>query len=64
MLDQQRGDLLKCSGVFETAGVSGGSAYRTYNGIDDLFQDTATAWVDNFVNFHLPANLPARQKAS
>jgi hypothetical protein len=64
MLDQQRGDLLKFSGVFETAGVSRGSTYRTHNGIDDLFQDIATAWVGDFVDFHLPANLPARQKAS
>lgn len=51
MLEQQRGDLLKFSDVFEAAGVSRGSAYRIYNGIDDLFQDIATEWVNNFVDF-------------
>ncbi|MGB5625877.1 MAG: TetR/AcrR family transcriptional regulator [Woeseiaceae bacterium] len=51
MLDQQRGDLLKFSDIFEAAGVSRGSAYRIYSGIDDLFQDIATEWVVNFVDF-------------
>ena len=51
LLEQQRGDWLKFSDVFEGAGVSRGSAYRIYDGIDDLFQDMATEWVRNFVNY-------------
>lgn len=44
------GESLKFSDVFEAAGVSRGSAYRIYIGIDDLFQDVATEWVSNFVD--------------
>lgn len=44
-------DTLKFSDVFEAAGVSRGSAYRIYNGMEDLMQDIATAWVNNFVEF-------------
>jgi AcrR family transcriptional regulator len=51
MLESERGDSLKFSDVFEAAGVSRGSAYRIYIGIDDLFQDIATEWVNNFVDF-------------
>lgn len=51
MLDLEREDTLKFSDVFEAAGVSRGSAYRIYNGIEDLFQDVATEWVNNFVAF-------------
>lgn len=51
MRERQRGDTLKFSDVFEAAGVSRGSAYRIYDGIDDLFQDIATEWVINFVEF-------------
>ena len=50
MLDHDS-DTLKFSDVFEAAGVSRGSAYRIYNGIEDLMQDIATAWVNNFVDF-------------
>jgi AcrR family transcriptional regulator len=51
MLEQERGDTLKFKDVFEAAGVSRGSAYRIYDGIEDLFQDIATEWVTNFVAF-------------
>lgn len=51
MQQQPRGESLKFSDVFEAAGVSRGSAYRIYNGIEDLFQDIATEWVNNFVAF-------------
>ena len=45
------GRRLRFSDVFAAAGVSRGSAYRIYNGIDDLMQDLATEWVNNFVEF-------------
>lgn len=48
---EQTGEPLKFSDVFEAAGVSRGSAYRIYIGIDDLFQDIATEWVNNFVDY-------------
>jgi len=50
------GQPLKFSDVFETAGVSRGSAYRIYNGMDDLLQDVATEWVNNFVDFLQTSN--------
>lgn len=46
---ENNGAQLKFSDVFEAAGVSRGSAYRIYIGIDDLLQDIATAWVNDFV---------------
>ncbi|MGI9249069.1 MAG: TetR/AcrR family transcriptional regulator [Woeseiaceae bacterium] len=48
---EQPGEPLKFSDVFQAAGVSRGSAYRIYIGIDDLFQDIATEWVNNFVDY-------------
>jgi len=48
---EQDADTLKFSDVFEAAGVSRGSAYRIYNGMEDLLQDIATAWVNNFVEY-------------
>lgn len=45
------GSPLKFSDVFEAAGVSRGSAYRIYIGVDDLLQDLATEWLNNFVDF-------------
>lgn len=51
VLNLEPGDTLKFSDVFEAAGVSRGSAYRIYDGIDDLFQDIATEWVNTFVAF-------------
>ncbi|MBT8066385.1 MAG: TetR/AcrR family transcriptional regulator [Gammaproteobacteria bacterium] len=51
MLEQDGEETLKFKEVFEAAGVSRGSAYRIYDGIEDLFQDIATEWVNNFVAF-------------
>ncbi len=51
LLLENGGSPLKFSDVFEAAGVSRGSAYRIYIGIDDLLQDLATEWVHNFVYF-------------
>ncbi len=51
LLLEAEGRPLRFSDVFETAGVSRGSAYRIYMGIDDLIQDLATEWVNNFVEF-------------
>lgn len=51
MLAHRGEDALKFSDVFESAGVSRGSAYRIYDGIEDLFRDIATEWVINFVEF-------------
>lgn len=45
------GAPLRFSDVFEAAGVSRGSAYRIYIGIDDLLQDLATEWINNFVEY-------------
>jgi AcrR family transcriptional regulator len=42
---------LRFSDVFESAGVSRGSAYRIYIGIDDLMQDLASEWITNFVAY-------------
>lgn len=50
LLLESDGAPLKFSDVFEAAGVSRGSAYRIYMGIDDLLQDLATEWVNNFVD--------------
>jgi AcrR family transcriptional regulator len=49
LLLESDGAPLKFSDVFEAAGVSRGSAYRIYMGTDDLLQDLATEWVNNFV---------------
>ena len=49
LLLENNGAPLKFSDVFEAAGVSRGSAYRIYIGMDDLMQDIATAWVNDFV---------------
>jgi len=51
LLLESNGAPLKFSDVFEAAGVSRGSAYRIYIGIDDLLQDLATEWVNNFVAY-------------
>jgi AcrR family transcriptional regulator len=51
LLLEADGRPLRFSEVFEAAGVSRGSAYRIYMGIDDLVQDLAAAWVNNFVAF-------------
>ena len=51
LLLERGGAPLRFSDVFEAAGVSRGSAYRIYIGIDDLLQDLATEWINNFVEF-------------
>lgn len=51
LLLASNGAPLKFSDVFEAAGVSRGSAYRIYIGVEDLLQDLATEWVSNFVAF-------------
>lgn len=40
---------VRFSEVFKSAGVSRGSAYRIYDGIDDLMQDLSSSWMRNFV---------------
>ena len=60
LLLESEGATLKFSDVFEAAGVSRGSAYRIYMGIDDLLQDLATEWVNNFVD-HLKTSNPGAQ---
>lgn len=49
LMEELGGKPVRFSDVFEAAGVSRGSAYRIYNGIDDLMQDLASAWINNFV---------------
>lgn len=51
LLLESEGSPVKFSDVFEAAGVSRGSAYRIYIGIDDLLQDLATEWINNFVDY-------------
>lgn len=60
LLLESDGAPLKFSDVFEAAGVSRGSAYRIYIGVDDLLQDLATEWVNNFVE-HLQTADPGAQ---
>jgi len=49
MIDETAGEPIRFSDVFAAAGVSRGSAYRIYNGIDDLMQDLASVWINKFV---------------
>lgn len=51
LLESNGSDVLRFSDVFEAAGVSRGSAYRIYIGIDDLMQDLAAEWINNFVEY-------------
>lgn len=51
MLAENGGEVLKFADVFHAAGVSRGSAYRIYNGIEDLLQDLAGEWLGNFVSY-------------
>ena len=50
-LAEHNREPLRFSDVFESAGVSRGSAYRIYISIDDLMQDLATEWITNAVVF-------------
>ena len=63
LLLESDGSRLKFSDVFEAAGVSRGSAYRIYDGIDDLLQDLASEWVNNFVEY-LETSAPRETPAS
>ena len=61
LLAASRGEPLRFSDVFAAAGVSRGSAYRIYIGVDDLMQDLASEWINNFViylNDLQPERLP------
>ena len=51
MMELTGGNPLRFSDIFEAASVSRGSAYRIYNGVDDLMQDLASAWINNFVSY-------------
>lgn len=51
LLADNQGEPLKFADVFEAAGVSRGSAYRIYKGIEDLLQDLAGEWLVNFVSY-------------
>ena len=57
MLTKTNGSTLRFCDVFETAGVSRGSAYRIYRDIDDLMNDLASDWVEKFVD-HLSGVSP------
>jgi len=51
------GSPLKFSDLFKAAGVSRGSAYRIYISVDDLLQDLATEWLNNFADFMIAMDL-------
>ncbi|MEM8817557.1 MAG: TetR/AcrR family transcriptional regulator [Pseudomonadota bacterium] len=51
LLAQPDSDNLRFSDIFEAAGVSRGSAYRIYIGLDDLMHDLAAEWINNFVDY-------------
>ncbi|MEL7187396.1 MAG: TetR/AcrR family transcriptional regulator [Pseudomonadota bacterium] len=63
LIEAQDGTPLRFSDVFEAAGVSRGSAYRIYNGIDDLMQDLASTWINDFVVHLRSVNLDAPVKS-
>lgn len=50
---------LRFSDVFEAAGVSRGSAYRIYIGLDDLLHDLTAEWLNNFVDYLASSEPPA-----
>ena len=57
LLVDPRTENLRFSDVFEAAGVSRGSAYRIYMGLDDLLHDLVAEWLNNFVD-HLASSEP------
>jgi AcrR family transcriptional regulator len=57
LLLKNDGRALKFSDVFEGAKVSRGSAYRIYIGVDDLLQDLATEWLNNFAAYLMAIDL-------
>jgi AcrR family transcriptional regulator len=57
LIQEKSGTPLRFSDVFKSAGVSRGSAYRIYNGIDDLMQDLSGTWINNFVSYIRSADM-------
>lgn len=57
LIEENSGKPLRFSDVFQSAGVSRGSAYRIYNGIDDLMQDLASTWINDFVSYIRSADM-------
>ena len=51
LIEEHAGQPVRFSDVFEAAKVSRGSAYRIYNGVEDLMQDLASSWINNFVAY-------------
>ena len=51
LIEEHAGRPVRFSDVFEAAKVSRGSAYRIYNGVEDLMQDLASSWINNFVAY-------------
>jgi len=51
LLSAADAEPVRFSDVFEAAGVSRGSAYRIYIGMDDLLQDLAREWIHNFIAY-------------
>lgn len=49
LIESSGGQQPRFSEVFKSADVSRGSAYRIYNGIEDLMQDLASSWMNRFV---------------
>lgn len=57
MLAETNGSPIRFCDVFDSAGVSRGSAYRIYKDIDDLMNDLSADWVEQFVE-HLSGVRP------
>ncbi len=51
LIEEQGARSIRFSDVFESAGVSRGSAYRIYDGTEDLMQDLAGAWINKFIDY-------------
>lgn len=56
LLESSDNSLRFCD-VFAAAGVSRGSAYRIYIGVDDLLQDLATEWINNLADYLMSMQL-------
>ncbi len=51
LIEASGGQQPRFSEVFKAAKVSRGSAYRIYDGIEDLMQDLASSWMNSFVHY-------------
>lgn len=51
LIEEHAGQPVRFCDVFAAAKVSRGSAYRIYNGVEDLMQDLASSWINNFVAY-------------